>query len=245
MKKRKGFTLIELMTVITISAYVMAMSMTIYNTLKRSMRRDRAQSNVENFIDGVNVELTRTFGSMTGVNQQTNIDTTLKFKGAGYDDEWGYLASDTYTQGFATLAPFINIVDTGGVPFGDVRVLLTFHFKNPMEKLLANQVSYYRALGISNIDGDGNMTAKSNLVYIELDPKDGNRVVRKLAVKPSRTWIRRIEVAKVANQGKTLVISIEVRSYLYKPKDIEDVNRTQYPQNYSGTKVFTMVIRSN
>ena len=240
--KKKGFTLIELLTVITISAYVLLMITTIYNTLKRSMRRDRAQANVESYIDDINIQLTRTFGSMTAVKSSGNNDT-LVYTAAGYDRDWGYLASDQYNQGFSIFpigSPFSQIENTGTV-FGDVRVLLTFTYKNQLLGINSD-VSFYRALGISNLDSNGDMTEDSNLVYIEYHPSDGNYRVKKLAQKPSRTWIREIRIAEI--ETGTLIITLEVRSYLYKSKFIEDANQKHFPQNYTANKVFTLLIRS-
>ena len=249
MKKRKGFTLMELIVVITVSGWVLATVMLSYQTITNQTARKRAQSETEEYLNMLNLGFQRTFGSMSIVKLISGDSTPLTIETPGFYQR-KMITSYSFSQGCAQIDPPYSSGNTySSTKFGTVLVLFVFSFDNPLLNKAAASTDLYRMLGVSSLDSNGHLTRESNFIYIDQDPTTGAITAEKiLAGKPKRLWLRKISIGPDTSSGyinlRLLGISLGVRDYMNTPKIREDGRNKMDPYNYETTKFYTLLIRS-
>ncbi len=255
-KKRKGFTLIELLVVMSVSLLVLGMIYTAYNSIRNGLAKRKAQAETEMYIDKVVRELTRTYGSAKYVSISDTQTGALLIQTPGWRSSaqnkagWVFTGTNTWERGVFNYGNgFAGDTYTSGRPdHGDILILLNFAFEIHYHNRVHPKIDYYRVLGINNVNGT-QLTGKSTFVYVEYYPSDGTYKVKPIATKPSNMHIRRVEIEPdlLSDGGynkKVLNISLGIRHYLHKVKELEDVASAGDRYNYETQKYFTLYIRS-
>ena len=260
--KRKGFTLIELLVVMSVSLLVLGMIYTAYNSIRNGLAKRKAQAETEMYIDKIVRELTRTYGSARYATISDTITGALLIQTPGWrsvdraddaygeKDGWMFTSNYTFTRGAFNYGTGFagDTYSSGRADHGEILILLNFAFENHYYNRVHPTVDYYRAFGINNVNGT-QPTGKSTFVYVEYYPSDGSYKVKPIADKPSNMHIRRLEIepdflSSGTYNKKVLNISLGIRHYLHKVKELEDVAKAGDRYNYETQKYFTLYIRS-
>ena len=261
-KTRKGFTLIELLVVMSVSLLVLGMIYTAYNSIRNGLAKRKAAAETEMYIDKVVRELTRTYGSARYVTISDTQTGALLIQTPGWrsvdrahdaygeKDGWMFTSNHTWERGAFNRGTGFSgdTYASGRADHGDILILLNFAFEIHYHNRVHPKIDYYRAFGINNVAGT-QPTGKSTFVYVEYYPADGTYKVKPIAEKPSHMHIRRVEIEPdlLSDGGynkKVLNISLGIRHYLHKVKELEDVAKAGDRYNYETQKYFTLYIRS-
>ncbi len=249
MKRRKGFTLIELLVVMTVSLLVLGMVLSSFDMMQNAMAKNKAKSETETYIDNVVLQMTRTFTGARYIQVSSTNTASLTMVMPGFLNKQK-ITAPSFSRGFALVDPPYaggDYLSSGEDIYGDILVLLAFAYENPLYNRSTTSVDYWYLLGVSNMSS-GQVTDKSNLVYVEYNPLTGGHSIKNLVTKPELMWIRRLEIipqrlGSGSTNNKILNFSLSARHYMKRSKISEDLRTKHDVYNYETTKFFTLYIR--